>query len=72
MFGHKFKQDAGDASASIVANQMPDASPYNDSSTPAMVSFPVPWTCRIQTPVKRPSLGKMWGNEDMPTYGGPW
>lgn len=72
MFGHKFKNDSGDASATIVSNPIQDASPMNDTSTAAMVSFPVPWTVRCQTPVKRPPLGKMWGNEPMPTFGGPW
>lgn len=53
---------------------IPDVGVVNDSSTHSMVSFPTPWTSRIQSPVKRAPAGKMWSQPQryIPTsYGGP-
>lgn len=71
MFGHKFFGGT-DADATVVANPIEEASPMNDTATAAAISFPTPWPSRIQTPIKRPPLGSMWGNEPMESYGGPW
>lgn len=71
MFGHKFF-GGSDADATIVQNPVVEASPMNDTATNSYVDFPVPWTCRTMTPVKRAPLGKMWGNDEWDSYGGPW
>jgi len=61
-----------DANATIVSNPMTPDGPVNDSATHSIVDFPVPWVSRIQTPIMRPKVSSMWGNEIPDTYGGPW
>lgn len=68
IFGNKPKKNE----ATIVANDVQGDGPVNDSATSAEIQFPTPWTVRCQTPVKRAPLGKMWGNEQWDSYGGPW
>ena len=49
------------------------ASAINDTATHASVTFPSPWTSRVQTPIKRVPKGDIsaYAN-DMPTnWGGP-
>lgn len=51
-----------------------DVGVLNDTATHANVSFPSPWTSRMQTPIKRVPAGKLWGQpaEFVPqSYGGP-
>ena len=43
----------------------------NDSFTHANVKFPVPWTGRTSTPIRRVRHGNMWGGHGSDSYGGP-
>jgi hypothetical protein len=46
----------------------------NDSGTAASVTFPAPWTSRVQTPVKRVPFSALYATPDgyqPTTYGGP-
>jgi hypothetical protein len=54
--------------------QTADVNVMNTESYASGVSFPVPWTSRVQTPVKRVLPGKMWSQPERfwpETYGGP-
>lgn len=54
--------------------QAPDMPVMRSDSVHANVSFPTPFTSRIQTPVKRVPAGKNWSHPEWatsPTYGGP-
>jgi len=73
-FGKKTAVE-GSANAVVVMNDIPTGAGdgvVNNTSLASMIEFPVPWSVRVQTPIKRPPSGKMWGNEIMSTYGGPW
>lgn len=58
-------------------NQSPNTSSaqvMSSNSDYGSVDFPVPWTVRVQTPVRRVPSGKMWSQPDRykpDTYGGP-
>ena len=64
-----------DADADIKVNvesQPPSVLTSATDSYASCIDFPTNAFQRIQTPIKRVPSGKMWGNVDAPTAGGPW
>jgi hypothetical protein len=61
----------------LASNVTPDTNMVevmSSDSYHALVSFPTPWTSRIQTPVRRVPPGKNWSGQESwypETYGGP-
>jgi hypothetical protein len=75
MFGFRTNAKASmvaDAQATANVSALRPDGGINDTATHAMISFPVPWTSRTMSPIKRPKADKMWGNEIPESYGGPW
>lgn len=58
----------------VLVTGYPDSGVINDSSTAASVTFPAPWTSRVQTPVKRVPYSALYATPkdyQPTTYGGP-